>query len=247
MDKDTTEETTQKDQRAKKWNLAYTARTRQIVPGLILGDVEASYKREMLQENHISAIVSLTDARWVWWRSITRDAGVPEHRHRWVQCVDSSTQDLLVHMGDVCDCIDRVARPALVSLRALPVQCGDRTDNDNDGDGDLEQRGAASEAVLVHCDLGISRSPTMIIAYLMRKLNMPYAEVLQFVQSKQKVKPSANLTRQLQVWEEVGFQVWEDAERTVPKPAYRAFLEHREGLLRERGLTENEPLALLNL
>lgn len=29
-------------------------------------NVEASYKREMLQENHINAIVSLIDARWVW-------------------------------------------------------------------------------------------------------------------------------------------------------------------------------------
>ncbi|CEO59431.1 Putative Dual specificity phosphatase, catalytic domain protein [Penicillium brasilianum] len=73
---------------------------RQIVPGLFLGNVEASYKREMLQENHINAIVSLTDARWVCWNSITREAGVPEHRHKWVQCADSSTQDLLADMSD---------------------------------------------------------------------------------------------------------------------------------------------------
>jgi dual specificity phosphatase 12 len=46
--------------------MAYNALMRQIVPGLFLGNVEASYKREMLQENHITAVVSLTDARWVW-------------------------------------------------------------------------------------------------------------------------------------------------------------------------------------
>jgi dual specificity phosphatase 12 len=51
--------------RHKKCNMAYKARMRQIVPGLFLGNVEASYKREMLQENPINAIVSLTDAQWV--------------------------------------------------------------------------------------------------------------------------------------------------------------------------------------
>jgi dual specificity phosphatase 12 len=132
-----------------------------------------------------------------------------------------------------------MASPALSSLLSLPVE-GEHETND-------EQRGAASEAILIHCDLGISRSPTIIIAYLMRKLDMQQADVLRFVQSKQKIKPSTNFTRQLQVWEEVGFQVWENEDRTVPKPAYKAFLEHRAVLLRKRGLTGNEPLAPQNL
>ncbi|KAL2817856.1 hypothetical protein BJX63DRAFT_385223 [Aspergillus granulosus] len=59
----------------------------------------------MLQESHINAIVSLTNAQWVWWNIVTREA-VPEHRHTWVQCVDSSTQDLLAYISDICDFID---------------------------------------------------------------------------------------------------------------------------------------------
>ncbi|OOQ83480.1 hypothetical protein PEBR_34713 [Penicillium brasilianum] len=82
-------EYTQED-RNKKWEMAFKVRMRQIVPGLFLGNVEASYKREMLQENHINAIVSLTDARW---------------------CADSSTQDLLADMSDICDFIDQMAFP----------------------------------------------------------------------------------------------------------------------------------------
>ncbi|RAL17086.1 dual specificity protein phosphatase family protein [Aspergillus homomorphus CBS 101889] len=183
----------------------------------------------------VANLVSLTDARWVWWNTITREAGVPEPRHKWVQCADSSTQDLLAHMSDICDFIDHMAFPDLSSLHSLPVE---RKHETND-----ERRGAASEAILIHCDLGKSRSPTIIIAYLMRKLNMQQADILHFVQSKQKIKPSTNFTRQLQVWEEVGFQVWEDEDRTVPKPAYKAFLEIRDVLLRKRGLTGNEPLA----
>lgn len=46
--------------------MASKARMRQIVLGIFLENIEASYKRELLQENNIKANVSLTDARWVW-------------------------------------------------------------------------------------------------------------------------------------------------------------------------------------
>jgi dual specificity phosphatase 12 len=81
----------------------------------------------------------------------------------------------------------------------------------------------------------------------MRKLNMQQADILHFVQSKQKLELSTYLTRQTQVQKEVGFQVWENEDRTVPKPAYKAFLEHRDVLLRKRGLTGIEPLASQSL
>jgi dual specificity phosphatase 12 len=138
-------------------------------------------------------------------------------------------------MSDTCDFIDQMASPVLSSLPALPIECKHELND--------EQSGADSEAISIHCDLGISRSPTIMIAYLMRKLNMQQADVLNFVQTKQKVKPSSNRTRQLQVWEDVEFHLWENEERTIPKPAYKAFLEHVAALLRQKGLTGNEPLA----
>ena len=76
---------------------------------------------------------------------------------------------------------------------------------------------------------------------------MKREEVQAFVQTKQRVKPSANLTRQLQVWEQVGYQVWEDEEQTVPKAPYQAFLDDRAALLKKKGLTGHEPLAPLCL
>ncbi|KAJ5961877.1 dual specificity phosphatase Yvh1 [Penicillium viridicatum] len=48
------ENATEKDsenKRNKKWEMAFTARMRQIVPGLFLGNVEASYKRDLLPKN----------------------------------------------------------------------------------------------------------------------------------------------------------------------------------------------------
>lgn len=235
---DQTRTSTDKE-RNRRWEMAYRARMRQIVPGLFLGNVEASHKLEMLQQNHINAIVSLTDARWVWWNSTTRAAGVPACRHKWVQCADSSTQDLVIHMNDICNFIDEMASPALASLLDLPLE-----DEHVMPEGPSE---ASAEAILVHCDLGISRSPTIIIAYLMRKFSMPYTVVLEFVESRQKVKPSSNLTRQLQLWEEVGYEIWEDEGKTVPKAPYKAYLEDRAALLKSKGLTGNEPLAPQNL
>ena len=142
-------------------------------------------------------------------------------------------------MSDICDFIDQMASPALSSLSSLPVDHKNATSD--------ERRGVPPEAILIHCDLGISRLPTIVVAYLMRKLRIQRVDVLNFVQSKQKVKPSPNLTRQLQVWEEVGYQVWENEDRTVPKAPYKAFLEDRAALLDKRGLTGNEPLVPQNL
>lgn len=224
--------------RNRQWTTASAPRMRQIVPGLFLGNVEASHNRAMLEENHINAIVSLTDARWVWRNSTTRNAGIPEDRHKWIQCVDSSTQDLLVHISGICDFIDQMTSTELGLLSSL---------SDEDGLETGGPDGTPSGAILVHCDLGISRSPTIIVAYLMRKLGMQRADVVSFVQSKQRIKPSSNFMRQLQIWGDVGYQVWEDEGETVPKALYRGFLEDRAALLAKKGLTGNEPLAPLSL
>lgn len=233
-------------ERTKRWEMAHAPRIREIIPGLCLGNVRASHTKAMLEESRINAIVSLTDARWTWWKTTTRKAGIPEHRHKWVQCTDSSTQDLLVYMSDICDFIDQMASPALREPDTLPVVHGPEPEPEPVL-SDTPRDAGHSEAIMIHCDLGISRSPTVSIAYLMRKYGMKREGVQAFVQTKQRVKPSANRTRQLQVWEQVGYQVWEDEERTVPKAPYQAFLDDRAALLKKKGLTGNDPLAPLSL
>lgn len=79
-----------------------------IVPSLILRNVAVSWTSNLLEDNKIDSIVSLV-------RILNRDCyeysriagfGVAEDRRKWIQCVDSSTQDLLVYMSDICDFID---------------------------------------------------------------------------------------------------------------------------------------------
>lgn len=60
---------------------------------------------------------------------------------------------------------------------------------------------------------------------------MKYEDARKFVQAKRKVKPNPNLVRQLQIWEEVGYNVWEDDKRMIPKAPYQAYLNDRAGIV----------------
>ena len=84
-------------------------------------------------------------------------------------------------------------------------------------------------AVLVHCEYGVSRSPTIVIAYLMWKRGLKFEDALAMVKEKRKIKPSANFTKQLQIWEQVGYEIWENSETKVPKAPYRRESSHTNG------------------
>jgi dual specificity phosphatase 12 len=86
----------------------------------------------------------------------------------------------------------------------------------------------ANSNILVHCTAGKSRSATIVVAYLMRKNHQSLDTVLKHVKDRRRIEPSGNFIDQLQIWEEVGYQVWEDAERTKPKLPYRDFLERQK-------------------
>ncbi|PYI12620.1 phosphatases II [Aspergillus sclerotiicarbonarius CBS 121057] len=244
----------------------YLPRITPIIPGLYLGNLLGSHNTTLLQAHHITAIVSLTTVPHVQIHPDTLAAGIPPSRHQWARVIDSSVQDLLMYMTEICDFIDRMGSPALKACISLPTgndnsnavgldkhhhhdtNNGNGDGNDGDNDNEKEDWG-----VLVHCDLGRSRSPTIIIAYLMRKFGIGVDEALAFVKSKQKVKPRDGFLRQLKVWEETGYQVWEESDgaeeegeggdggkekrkgKKVPKEAYKVWLGERKLRLREMG------------
>lgn len=192
----------------------------EITPNLFLGNGRCAYDPPTLRDNHINAVISLINAPLaLWTRSKFTDL-ISTDRHLWVECVDSSTQDLLVHMHRVCTFIDRMLLP-------------------------VEQKPGV---VLVHCDQGVSRSATMVIAYLTREQRKGLEEVLAEVRTKRpRIKPSPNFMDQLEVWEKVGYEIWEDPEeRKIPKEPYRLYLE-RAAVLKAKGLTGDEPIRPLSL
>ncbi|EKE41809.1 hypothetical protein ENUP19_0248G0081 [Entamoeba nuttalli] len=63
-----------------------------------------------------------------------------------------------------------------------------------------------SRAVLVHCECGVSRSASVVIAYMMKKYNMNYENALRFVSSKRKcVFPNRGFEQQLLQFEKTTF------------------------------------------
>ncbi|KAM3455743.1 hypothetical protein MY3296_002161 [Beauveria thailandica] len=182
---------------------------------LFIGNQYSSYGLPTLGEYKITAIVSVMDARLTLWLYNTRPF-VPEEKHLYVPCADSSTMDMLPFMGRVCDFIEeRISTD----------------DNPN---------------VLVHCRAGISRSATIVIAYLMRKYGLSADEALAEVKAKRRVRPNPNFMDQLRVWWAVGFQIWQDGDKTVPKDEYQAYLDRRAVRLKDLGLTGDEPIEMQN-
>jgi dual specificity phosphatase 12 len=98
-----------------------------------------------------------------------------------------------------------------------------------------------SSGILIHSHQGVSRSPTIIVAYLMRKHQTSLRDELKKIEKHLKARPKENFIRQLRVWEKVGYQIWKDDAKTMPKKEYAAFLEERAMELKFKGLTGDEP------
>jgi hypothetical protein len=173
----------------------------EIEPGLFIGNAKSSYNRDLLGTNQVNAMVSLTDCGYALWHSRTRDY-FPTDRHNRAPCLDSSTRDILVHLSDICDFIDRMSVPIQSTpLLSIPQQEKmEATESDADSKSSSMTLGVA----LVHCSLGVLRSATVGIAYLMHKYKMKLEDALAMIKTKRKVNLSDNFLRQLGIWEQVG-------------------------------------------
>ncbi len=200
-----------------------------IEDGLYLGDIESSYKIQILQAYNISAIVSVTAGGLAYWRRDLNRQIVSEDRHLYIPCQDSSTHNLLPELARICDFIDhhRRHKPSNITPDLLTT-----TTPPSEGYN-----------ILVHCEMGVSRSATVLIAYVMRAYRWSFLTALTFVEEKRKVRPNSNFKDQLHVWEQVEYEIWEDQERKIPKVPYAAFLKKRTERLVGLGLTGDEPIV----
>lgn len=68
------------------------------------------------------------------------------------------------------------------------------------------EAGIQAGGVFVHCTAGVSRSASLVIAYLIKKYRAPYEEALSFVQRKRAcVKPNPGFERELKSFEKAAF------------------------------------------
>jgi hypothetical protein len=167
--------------------------------------------------------------------------------------LDNSTQDMLVHLEGICDFIDRqldaeVGGPPLESEGEGYTALFDEKELARLKKIESESwtRGGTPR-VLVYREKGYSRSPMVLIAYLMRKRREGLEKVVQDVKGKRKMKQNPNFMKQLRVWETVEYEIWEKGEEggeKVPKAAYAEYLRGRKKRLDELGLTGDEPIGV---
>ncbi len=125
--------------------------------------------------------------------------------HKTIQIGDDPFEDLLVHLADACAFVDDALQPVEAETVGAEVQAQAE---------DREVRVLDREVrILVHCFMGVSRSGSVIIACLMKRLNLTYAAALERAQLfRPIIGPNEGFVEQLGLWCCMGFDVWEEEE-----------------------------------
>ncbi|KAL2818410.1 protein-tyrosine phosphatase-like protein [Aspergillus cavernicola] len=176
------------------------------IPNLYISDRQGACDEPLLVEHGITHI--LTIRRWeddpnLAMTPITPPIKLPLIR-KYVELEDDPTADLLAHLGEMVDWIhdalshkfDPKPRTETItgSVPVPPVQ-------------------NAGSRVLVHCNQGISRSGAVIIAYMMRTLEVDYKTALSMAQqSRILISPNFGFQYQLRLWRQCGFDVYDPAD-----------------------------------
>src|SRR3989344_4674866 len=59
-----------------------------------------------------------------------------------------------------------------------------------------------NENILIHCHVGVSRSPTIVASYLMKKYNISSSHALRIIKKKREyIQPNSGFLRQLKEYE----------------------------------------------
>lgn len=216
----------------------------QVAPNLFVGNLASSLNRNVLRYHNITAIVSLLDEPCAKWNYPRNREIVPQHRHLFVPCLDTSTMDILVLLDDICRFIDIQLDKAYQPSSPTTSTPSTPSDTSPIASPPTEQSHNAPN-VLIHCRLGMSRSASVAIAYLMRQRQQSLDIVFPDVRARRKVRPRDNFLDQLRVWEAAIYHVWEDQDKLVPKEQYQEYLSRRDVRLKSKGLTGNEPISLI--
>ncbi|OBT77761.1 hypothetical protein VF21_03768 [Pseudogymnoascus sp. 05NY08] len=188
----------------------------QPVPGLFISDRFAARSVSLLKSLNIGYIISVTQAEDV--PKFNAKSDTPDIKDVFVQkhvnINDDPIEDILIHLKDTCVWIK-------TSLASAPANV------------DGESRRQAG--VLVHCTQGISRSGSIVIAYLMRELSLNYTAALALArESRSLITPNQGFEAQLGVWGQCKYDIFihePGCTAAREKYAYKAWKSNRDGLI----------------
>ncbi|KAJ3471011.1 hypothetical protein MRS44_001110 [Fusarium solani] len=167
----------------------------EISPNIFVGNVASSLNRNVLRHHNITAIVSLLDGGYAKWNSPRNRQIVPQECHLFVPCLDNSTMDILTLLDEICAFID-----LQLGHQSRPRSPSSLLSEDLDFDSTPSTPSEAPTKgpnILIHCRLGMSRSASVAIAYLMRRRGESLDVILPEVRTRRKVKPRDNFMDQL--------------------------------------------------
>lgn len=199
-----------------------------ILSSLYLGNYWSTFDAICPEMLHVTAVLSVSDGK-----PGHLPPRFPGNRHLYIQCQDRSTTDILQYMEPVCDWID-------LQLKRFGVEEASEDVPSADTVAPLPEN-----IVLIHYTYGVSRSATMIIAYLMQRYQWQRDVALAYVRTKTgRVKPNRGFLEQLELWAAIKYRIWEEGRdqegegtRNVPKGEYASYLERRAAALKAKGLT----------
>ncbi|KAJ3656315.1 hypothetical protein Zmor_015400 [Zophobas morio] len=100
--------------------------------------------------------------------------------------------------------------------------------------------GLTKGTVLVHCLMGVSRSASVVIAFMMKKYHLMYEEAYEKVNRKRRICPNPGFEAQLKLYEKIGYQL--DTQHT----SYRLFrLRTAARQINNHGLLHQDSLDLI--
>jgi hypothetical protein len=152
---------------------------------------------------------------------------------------DNPMEDLLMQLGGACAWI----RNALHNK--LPETNPDATDGQT-------KSPHPTPKVLVHCVKGMSRSGSIIIAYLMQERCLDYESALALARgSRSIIMPNSGFVDQLRIWHQMEYSIYQNAEdgpeeEQKAKPAYHEWKENR-GVLLSKGQEEKQKIVFKSM
>ncbi|NXU58933.1 DUS26 phosphatase, partial [Turnix velox] len=154
--------------------LLYTGKTAcnhadEVWPGLYLGDQDIAANRRELAQLRITHILNASHSKWRGGAEYYEGTGI---RYLGIEAHDSPSFDMSPYFYPAADFIHQAL---------------------NEGHPCVSLPGR----ILVHCAVGVSRSATLVLAYLMIRHHMPLVEAIKTVKDHRGIIPNRGFLRQL--------------------------------------------------